>query len=71
MTDYQVTNYGLCGECKHHKFFSLRVYDFMGYSTEDWYCSHKESKRSGQITAYTDTCEFWEGESDDKRRCDI
>lgn len=62
MDELQVTNYGLCGECKYHKYFCLRSLDFMGITIEEWYCDNRYSKKSGQITNYTDTCDKWEKE---------
>ena len=58
---YEVTNYGLCGECKHHKYITDRNYGFMGYSKEEWICNNKRSNAYALPTDYTDTCEEWEG----------
>lgn len=50
MSDYQVTNYGMCGECKWHK------YDEFGRA---WVCTNDRSDYVADFTDYTDTCEEW------------
>lgn len=52
MSDYQVTNYGICGECKWH-----RQDD---YHKEDWICVNADSDYCTEYTDYTDSCEEWE-----------
>lgn len=53
MSDYQVTNYGMCGECKWHR------KDDDG-SIEEWVCHNTESDYFPYATDYTDTCDMWE-----------
>ena len=54
MSDYQVTNYGMCGECKWHTAEKDRE-KLIGY-----YCGNGQSEHYGMWTQYTDTCEEWE-----------
>ena len=51
MSNYQVTNYGICGECKWH------AYDDFGRA---WVCTNDSSDYVADFTDYTDTCEEWE-----------
>ena len=51
MSDYQVTNYGCCGECRWH------VYDEFGRA---WVCTNDRSDYVADFTDYTDTCDMWE-----------
>lgn len=53
MSDYQVTNYGMCGECKWH-----RLYEFDKYG--QWACGNKDSDYYTDYTEYTDTCDCFE-----------
>lgn len=53
MSDYQVTNYGICGECKY-------IHD--DYDALDWVCTNEESLRYDCIVDYADTCECFEQE---------
>lgn len=48
MSDYQVTNYGMCGECKWHE------------KSLDWFCCCEDSEYFTCYTEYTDTCECFE-----------
>ena len=52
---YQVTNCGLCGECRYNK------RDWTNPKNPDFYCSNERSENYGYNTAYTDTCDEWEG----------
>ena len=54
MSDYQVTNYGLCGECKDNK------RDWTNPKNPDFYRSNERSDYYGYNTDYNDTCEEWE-----------
>lgn len=49
----------VCGECRYHKYLCLRDLSFMGITVEEWYCDNLDSRRSGQITEYNDTCDEW------------
>ena len=61
MSDYQVTNYGICGECKWHKGTVRRTYDSdYYYETVDWFCDNKDSDYYTDYTEYADTCECFE-----------
>jgi hypothetical protein len=72
MSEYQVTNYGLCGECRHHKYICDRDYSYAGFTTEEWICDNPKSVSNGKLMPYTGSCTCWEqGDHDDKRRCDI
>lgn len=51
MSDYQVTNYGICGECKWHRRYEHDKY---------WSCDNKDSDYYTDYTDYTDTCEHFE-----------
>lgn len=51
MSDYQVTNYGICGECKYH------VRDDFG---RGWVCTNENSDYVAEFTDYDDLCEQWE-----------
>ena len=55
----------VCGECRFHKYYALRNLDFLGITIEEWYCDNLDSRRSGQITQYNDTCERWAKEGAD------
>ena len=63
MSDYQVTNYGCCGECKYH------IYGYVGIYG-DYSCNNGESDYYGDFTDYTDTCEYFEqrGKGADQNR---
>ena len=50
MSDYQVTNYGICGECKWHELFGIRGF----------VCANEDSDYYTDYTEYTDTCECFE-----------
>ena len=54
MIDYQVTNYGICGECKYSK------RDWTNPKNPDFYCSNERSDNYGYNPDYTDTCDMWE-----------
>lgn len=49
---YQVTNYGMCGECKHHKYDKE--------SDGSWVCTNDRSEYFADWTEYTDRCDEWE-----------
>lgn len=51
MSDYQVTNYGMCGECKWHIRYEHDKY---------WSCDNIDSDYYTDYTEYTDTCECFE-----------
>ena len=51
MSDYQVTNYGCCGECKHH---------YPADTKGNWCCCNEDSEYFTDYTDYTDTCEQFE-----------
>lgn len=51
MSDYQVTNYGCCGECK------WRRYDEFGRA---WVCTNDSSDYVADFTDYTDGCNCFE-----------
>lgn len=53
---YQVTNYGLCGECKHHQ---------RDKKTKAWYCANVRSDNYGDFTEYTESCPDWAKEGID------
>ena len=68
MSDYQVTNYGLCGECRFHR---LEVIDNRPKSKTEqflttigiksgWVCTNGYSDYYGNFTEDTDTCECFE-----------
>lgn len=48
MSDIQVTNYGICGECKWHE------------KSLDWFCCCEDSEYFTEYTDYTDSCECFE-----------
>lgn len=50
MSDYQVTNYGMCGECKWHEYHKRR----------EWVCENEDSECFGWITLYDDRCDCFE-----------
>ena len=52
----QVTNYGLCGECKHHKYDKE--------ADGSWYCNNDRSEFFGDWTEYTDRCDEWESKDE-------
>lgn len=54
MSKYQVTNYGMCGECEHNK------RDWTNPNNPDFYCSNERSDYYGYNTDYTDTCDCFE-----------
>ena len=58
MSDYQVTNYGICGECEHHEFHK-RFYQG-GKETSVWYCNCEDSDYYTDYTEYTDTCPMFQ-----------
>lgn len=62
MSDYQVANNGLCGECRHHKYITDAVYDFIGFQKEEFICTNKNSDKYDCMREYTDTCECFEQE---------
>lgn len=51
MSDYQVTNYGICGECR-----------WIGhdYDSDDWECRHEDSEKYRCLVDWLYTCEEWE-----------
>lgn len=51
MSELQVTNYGICGECKWHK---------TDEELKGWLCTNENGDYCGCYTAYTDTCECFE-----------
>lgn len=51
MSKYQVTNYGICGECKYHE---------RAKWSADWICTNPNGEYYALSTDYTDTCEEWE-----------
>lgn len=51
MSDYQVTNYGLCGECKYMLFDEKTTLKF---------CINKNSPMWRYKVLYQDTCPMWE-----------
>lgn len=60
MSELQVTNYGLCGECKHHKYICDRDYSYAGFTTEEWICNNPKSVSNGKLMPYTGGCTKWE-----------
>lgn len=60
MADYQVTNYGLCGECRHHKYICDRDHSYAGFTTEEWICDNPKSVSNGKLMPYTGSCTCWE-----------
>lgn len=57
---YQVTNCGICGECRHHK------YD--RESDGSYFCNNDRSEYFGDWTDYTDSCDEWESKDERSRR---
>ena len=51
MSNLQVTNYGICGECRWH---------IKGWGKDDWICGNDASDYYTDQTDYTDTCECFE-----------
>lgn len=51
----QVTNYGLCGECKYHRHDNRP-----NNECKDWYCGNPRSEYYMDYTDYSDSCEDWE-----------
>lgn len=51
MSELQVTNYGICGECKWHR------YDEFGRA---WVCTNDRSDYVADFTDYTDGCNCFE-----------
>lgn len=51
MSNIQVTNYGICGECKWHIRYEHDKY---------WSCDNIDSDYFTDYTEYTDTCECFE-----------
>ena len=49
MSNLQVTNYGICGECRWH---------IKGWGKDDWICGNDASDYYTDQTDYTDTCEL-------------
>ena len=51
MSDYQVTNYGICGECR-----------WIGhdYDSDDWECRNEDSEKYRCLVDWLYTCEEWE-----------
>lgn len=56
---YQVTNYGLCGECKHHKAVKKRNALNGTMMLKGFLCDCEASDRCGEYTEYHDTCDEW------------
>ncbi len=56
MSKYQVTNYGICGECKYHKSDKQDN----GFAYIGFYCDNEHSDFYTDFTDYTDTCGMWE-----------
>ena len=52
----QVTNYGICGECKYHKCEKPGA----------WVCVCKDSDYYTDYTEYTDGCREWTQKGIDK-----
>ena len=57
MSDYQVTNFGICGECKWHKLPEVERLVLFGRA---WVCTNDRSDYVADFTDYTDTCEHFE-----------
>lgn len=51
MSDYQVTNYGMCGECRHQ---------YPADTKGNWCCCNEDSDYYTEYTEYTDTCDCFE-----------
>ena len=47
----QVTNYGICGECKHHTYEEI---------DRGYVCTNADSPYCTDWTDYKDTCPMWE-----------
>lgn len=66
MSDIQATNYGMCGECKHHILETRQYPNKRGQITSTfqvrsgWVCSNSDSDYFADYTEYTDTCPMWE-----------
>lgn len=50
MSNYQVTNCGICGECKFHQYEEI---------DRGYVCVNADSPYCTEWTDYTDTCEEW------------
>ena len=57
MSDIQVTNYGICGECKYN---TVATDHTDNNKVIGFYCSNGNSEHYWMWTDYTDTCEYFE-----------
>ena len=66
MSDYQVTNYGMCGECRYHTLQTRTHPNKNGlilYTCQvvnEWVCANSHSEHYTYSTNFIDTCEEWE-----------
>lgn len=66
MSDYQVTNFGMCGECRFHTLETRQYPNKRGQITCsaqvrcEWVCANPKSDYYADYTDFTDTCECFE-----------